>query len=219
MLGVRFGKSSSVTDESLYEDTLKEAVQTFQARYHHRVADGLVGPGTRERLVLELLHQFSPSIFDRLTRPERWEQPSVFIGYAWADAEIVNELDQWLRDHGLKVVRDTESFVAGATIQENIARALATADKILAVFSKHSRDRDWPHLERALAEQVEARLGVPVLIYLRLDDTALPAHDPTRLAIVARGSTLKGVGEQILRAVTGSNLHQPRYSYDENRTL
>jgi hypothetical protein len=128
-------------------------------------------------------------------------------------------IDQWLRDHGLRVVRDCQFFVAGTTIQENIVRALSQSDKILAVLSKNSRDRDWPRLERELAEQVEARLGAPVLVYLCLDDTALPAHDSTRLAILAKDKALKQVGEEILHAVAGVPIPQWQYVYDETKPL
>jgi|SRR5664280_495715 len=207
------------TDEHLYDETLREAVRDFQAKYGHRVTDGLVGPGTRERLVSELLHRFSPSIFARFRRPEAWSRPSVFISYATADRERVNKVDQWLRDHGLRVVRDCQFFVAGTTIQENIVRALADSDKILAVLSIHSRDRDWPRLERELAEQVEAKLGAPVLIYLCLDDAALPTHDSTRLAILVKDKTLKQVGDEILHAVSGVPIPQWQYPYDEDEPL
>ena len=135
------------------------------------------------------------------------------------DRERVNKIDQWLRDHGLRVVRDCQFFVAGTTIQENIVRALSHSDKILAVFSSSSRDRDWPRLERELAEQVEAKLGAPVLIYLCLDDAALPVHDSTRLAILVKGKTLKQVGEEILHAVAGVPIPQWQYAYDENEPL
>jgi hypothetical protein len=219
MIDIRSAQTSDTADEELFDETLTRAVRDFQVRYHHRVADGAVGPGTRERLVSELLHRFSPSIFDRLHRTEGGERPSVFISYAWADTERVNKLDQWLRDNGVQVVRDSQFFIAGASIQENIAMALASADKILAVFSRASRDRDWPRLERALAEQVEARLGMPILIYLRIDDAELPAHDPTRLAIVAKDQPLREVGEQVLRAVTGRSMRAPTYAYDENQPL
>jgi hypothetical protein len=217
MLGVEFPAAGS--DELLYDTTLREAVRTFQSKYSHRVADGLVGPGTRERLVSELLHRFSHSIFVRLRRPEAWSLRSVFISYASADREQVDKLDQWLRDHGLRVVRDCQFFIAGTTIQENIVRALSQSDKILAVLSKNSRDRDWPRLERELAEQVEASLGAPVLIYLCLDDVALPSHDSTRLAISAKGKTLKQVGEEILHAVAGVQIPQWQYAYDETMPL
>ena len=206
-------------EDELYDDSIHDAVRRFQSSHGHRVADGLVGPGTHELIVSELLHQFSPSIFARLRRPEIWDRPSVFISYASADTDVVNKVDQWLRDHGVRVIRDCQFFVAGATIKDNIFRALAHSDRILAVFSVNSRDRDWPRLERGLAEQVESRLGVPVLIYLCLDDAPLPAHDSTRLAILSKGKSLKQVGEEILHAVAGVSLPQWQYPYDENAQL
>jgi hypothetical protein len=154
-----------------------------------------------------------------LKRPEGWNRPAVFISYASADRDRVNKLDQWMRDHGLVVIRDCQFFVAGATIQDNINRAVATSDKIVAVLSKNSRDRDWPRLEREFAEQVEARLNEPVLIYLCLDDTALPAHDSTRLAIKAKGKTLKHVGEEVMNAVAGVPIPQWEYEYDEEKPI
>lgn len=205
------------TDNQLYDETLRGGVKKFQVKYKHRIADGRVGPGTRERLASEILHQFDPSIFARLKRPEGWNRPSVFISYASADRDPVNKLDQWLRDNRLRVVRDCQFFVAGATIQDNINRAVAAADKILAVLSRNSRDRDWPRLERELAEQVEARLGTPVLIYLCLDDAPLPDHDSTRLAIRAKGKTLKHVGQEVMNAVAGVPIPQWKYEYDEDQ--
>ena len=87
------------------------------------------------------------------------------------------------------------------------------------MFSKNSRERDWPQLERALAEQVEKRLGSPVLIYLCLDNSELPAHDSTRLAIRAHGKNLKQVGAEVLHAVAGVPLEHWHYTYDENEPL
>ncbi|MFZ2404552.1 MAG: TIR domain-containing protein [Methylobacter sp.] len=217
MLGIEFPRGTA--DELVYDETLRDAVRTFQSKYRHRVTDGFTGPGTRERLVSELSHQFSPSIFARLRRPETWSRRSVFISYSSVDRERVNKIDQWLRDKGLRVVRDCQFFVAGTTIQENIVRALAHSDKILAILSNSSRDRDWPRFERELAQQVETKLGTPVLIYLCLDDAALPAHDSTRLAIHSKGKTLKQVGEEILHAVAGVPIPQWQYAYDENEPI
>jgi TIR domain len=206
-------------DDDLYDESLRGAVRAFQVTYGHRVKDGFVGPDTREHIVSELLRRYSPSIFARLSRPEAWDRLSVFISYASADIDTVNKIDQWLRDHGLRVLRDCQFFVAGSTIRDNIVTALAHSDKILAVFSKNSRDRDWPRLERELGEQVEAIVGAPILIYLCIDDAALPAHDSARLAILAKGKTLKQVGEEVLHAVAGVPLQQSQYAYDENEPL
>lgn len=206
-------------DEDLFDESLRAAVREFQVKYGHRVADGQIGPGTRSRLTSEILHKFDPSIFQRLRRPEQRRRPSIFLSYAWRDAERVDKLDQWLRDHGVQVIRDKDSFVAGDSIQENISRAVSAADKIVVVLSQHSRFRDWPLLERAVAEQLESRIGTSVLIYLQLDDTSLPVHDPTRVAISAAGVPLKQVGERLLHAVTGKPLTTPNYPYDENEPL
>jgi len=210
---------TSNDDTDFYDESLKMAVKKFQSTYQHRVADGLVGPGTRRLLVSEILHRSGPSIFQRLFRPEQRQLPCVFLSYAQADADRVDKLDQWLRDHGVQVIRDRDYFVAGVSIQENITQAVSVADKIVAVLSHNSRDRDWPLLERAIAEQVESRIGASMLIYLRLDDTSLPAHDSTRLAIPAKGLTLKEIGERILHAVAGTRLTAPYHAYDENEPL
>jgi hypothetical protein len=209
----------SKLDEDVYDDDLRAAVRQFQQSLHHLPADGLVGPGTRQRIVAEVLHQYSASKFLRLRRPEFRQKPSVFISYAWADTAKVDKLDQWLRDHGVQVVRDREIFVAGSTIEESIAQAVATSDKILAILSHESRHRDWPQLERALAEQVESRLGERVLIYVRLEEMALPLHDSTRIAIDAFGHSLKDVGRHVLHAVSGVPLPPSGFSYDEDEPL
>ncbi len=208
-------------DRNLFDESLLAAVREFQLRYHHRVADGLIGPGTRRLLTREILHAMgdNTSIFQRLQLPEQRREPSVFLSYAWSDSERVDKLDQWLRDRGIHVIRDQDSFIAGESIQENIARAISDADKIVAILSQNSRDRDWPRLERTLAEQLESSIGTSVLIYVRLDDAELPTHDSTRVAISARGVPLKEVGQRILHAVRGANLIAPTHPYDENEPM
>jgi hypothetical protein len=216
-LGLDFPSGSSDDADEIFDESLRCSVEAFQVTSHHRVHDGLVGPGTRERLVRELLHRFDPSIFQRLYR--RNAPPSVFISYASIDSGAVNKLDQWLRDHKLRVIRDCQFFVAGSTIEENIGEALAQADKILAVLSKNSRDRDWPRLERVLTEEIERKIGARLLIYLCLDESQLPAHDSTRLAIRAAGKPLKQVGAEVLHAVAGVPIEQWQYAYDEDEIL
>jgi hypothetical protein len=206
-------------DSALFDKDLEEAVKHFQQQFCHRVSDGLVGPGTRKLLVSHLLNRYSPDIFLRLDRSEVGEGPSVFLSYAWKDSAKVDKLDQWLRDRGVKVFRDHHSFTAGSTISDNVRECVAMADKTVAVFSANSRDRDWPRLERTIAEEVEVRLGRPVLIYLCLDDSPLPAHDPTRLAILGTVNTLKQVGEEILHSLTGTVLEPRRHHYDEDEPL
>ncbi|MGH7428732.1 MAG: TIR domain-containing protein [Candidatus Methylomirabilaceae bacterium] len=215
LLGVVHEQGGS--DSDLFDEALEGAVRRFQDQFRNRVSDGQVGPGTRRLIVSNLLGRFDASIFLRLKRPQL--APSVFLSYTWLDSRKVDKLDQWLRDHGIRVIRDQTSFEAGVSIPENIRRAVAEADKVVAVFSAHSKDRDWPRLEKAIAEEVEHRLGRPVLLYVALDDTPLPSHDPTRLAILAKAKALRQVGAEVLHALTGAGIEPVRVEYDETKPL
>lgn len=140
------------------------------------------------------------------------------MSYAWADEAPVNKLDQWLRDHGIGVIRDVTDFKPGSLIPDNIWNSVLSADKVIAVYSQQSKVRDWPSFEHQIAEQVENFIKVPLLIYLRLDDTPLKAYDPYRIAIEAKGKTLKQIGLAIQ-----SSLDMPseatRFDYDKDAPL
>ncbi|HEX3552191.1 MAG TPA: TIR domain-containing protein [Thermoanaerobaculia bacterium] len=203
----------------LFDEELFETVQKFQRDYHHPIVDGKVGPNTRRRLIGELLTRHGPGIFARLRKDDADKTPSVFLSYAWDDSDKVDKVDQWLRNNGVRVLRDRDFFVAGMTIDENIRSAISRADKIVVFYSVNSKERNWPHLERTIAEEVERRLDKRILIYVRLDDSPLPAHDPTRLAVNAAGQPLRAVGEAILQALTGAGLSQRTIPIDENEPL
>jgi TIR domain-containing protein/putative peptidoglycan binding protein len=203
----------------IFDEELQQQVKDFQERFRHRVADGEVGPGTRRLITKHLLAGSDPSLFNRYFKPETSELPCVFISYAWKDEEKVHKLVQWLRDREIKVILDADSFIAGETVRDSIRRAVAEADKVVAVFSENSKDRDWPQFERAIAEQLESVLGQKLLIYLCLDDTPLPEHDNARLAIAGGQKPLKSLGNKILETLTGSASPMPRVPYDEDEPL
>jgi hypothetical protein len=206
-------------DPELFDDQLAEAVTRFQQEVRHRNVDGRIGPGTREKLVMSLLRgDRGASQFAKLDRSEITRMPTVFLSYAWADRIPVDKLDQWLRDHGVNVIRDINDFEAGSNIKDNIWASVHLADKVIAVYSKRSRNRDWPNFEHQISEQVELQIGAPVLIYLRLDETPLKKHDPHRIAIPASGSTLKEVGQAILKALN-LPFERARYEYNEDEPL
>lgn len=210
--------SGHVDDPEFFDHNLEKQVKAFQRQSNHPMDDGKVGPGTRSRLVRILLAQFDVNVFLVRLKKNEDDQPTVFISYAWTDSERVDKLDQWLRNHGVRVLRDRELFVAGKTLNDNIRAAIARADKVIVCYSKHS-SRDWPQFERAIADQVEKRMNTTVLIYVRLDDTALPLHDPTRLAIEAVGVPLRTVGLRLLHAVTGAKIPPPTIEIDENAPM
>jgi hypothetical protein len=142
-------------DPELFDEELFQLVRKFQRDYHHSIVDGKVGPNTRRRLISTVLRRHGPSVFNRLRKDDVDKIPSVFLSYAWADTDKVDKVDQWLRNHGVRVLRDLDIFVAGSTIDENIRSAVARSDRIIVFYSKSSKDRDWPRLERSIAEEVE----------------------------------------------------------------
>jgi TIR domain len=205
-------------DPELFDQELSEAVQAFQDHTRHRNSDGRVGPGTRAQLVTTLLERFGTLRFADLDGSDVIRIPTVFLSYAWRDSQRVDKLDQWLRDHGVRVIRDIDSFSAGSNIKVNIRKSILSADKVLAIHSKQSRNRDWPAFEHQIAEEIESLVKSPVLIYLRLDNTPLKAPDPHRIALEARGKPLKQVGSEILRALDVP-VQRARYDYNEDDPL
>ena len=208
----------SSDDPLLFDENLSAAVTLFQRRLHHRSNDGRIGPRTRVRLVNALLVEFGASRFLELDRSEVTRPPTVFLSYAWGDSDAVDKIDQWLRDRNVSVIRDIDSFVAGDDIKLSIKHSVSVADKVIAIYSKRSKNRDWPSLERQYSEEVERKIRAPILIYLCLDQTPLKKHDPHRIAVRAEGRTLKMIGEDLLKAL-GVPLERPKRDYDENKPL
>ncbi len=116
--------------------------------------------------------------------------PRVFLSYAHSDRESVAAVDQWLRDKGARVDIDDRELVAGRDIRDEIIRMIERAGKVVCFYSKSSSDRYYTKLERRLTEEVELKSQMNgnkrvVLIYFRLDDTALPPESAYKLAINA----------------------------------
>jgi hypothetical protein len=109
-----------------------------------------------------------------------------------------------------------KGLITGEQFMQKISEERATYQKLITNLSgrvilwpsstvpnarKKFQTRRHPVLERAIAEEVEARIGVPILIYVCLDDTPLPKHDDKRIAIKAKKQPLKVVGGKILHAL------------------
>lgn len=202
-----------------YDAALAACVREFQKEHGHPHRDGQVGSGTRRLLVEVLLRKIGPGAFKRMKETEEKRPPVVFVSYTWLDSEKVEKVDQWLRDHEIQVLRDNRDFIPGMQLPEMIRAAVQRADKVIAVYSEHSKSRDWPRFEREVAEQKEAASKSGFIIYLLLDDVSLPAHDPNRIYVKGTGRILREIGEDLLQGVLGQSKQPPRIPYDEDKML
>jgi len=203
LLGI---KGNRTNGNEVFDDDLSEVVRQFQLKYRHRAQDGIVGPGTRRLLLEQFLDVYPPEVFRRL--PAQRQHRSVFLSYAHDDAAQTDMLDRWLRESGVCVVRDLWHFKAGGEVAESARKAIAASDKVLAMLSANSRERRWPLLEWAFAEEVERQIKTPILLFVCLDRSPLPAQHQDRLAIPA-GIPLEEQGRKILHALGLAALEPP----------
>jgi len=182
-------------NSDLFDGTLGEAVRQFQTQYRHHVTDGCVGPGTCRLLVSAFVDNFHLETFKRL--PEQKPQRSVFFSYASRDAPKIEPIEAWLSANGVLVLRDRWIFKAGIDLTESIRMAIASADRVLAMLSRNSRDHKWPMMEWAFAEEVERHIKRPILLYVCLDETPLPPRHEDRLAI-SSGLPVEAIGKKVL---------------------
>ncbi|MFN0213150.1 MAG: TIR domain-containing protein [Saprospiraceae bacterium] len=76
---------------------------------------------------------------------------SVFISYNHGDREAVDNIESYLEEKGLRVIRDTEDMHAGESIQAFIHRVMQEEGIILSVVSRNSLRSGWVGLENDLA--------------------------------------------------------------------
>jgi len=133
--------------------------------------------------------------------------PIVFISYAWADELSALAIDQWLRDHGARVLIDRRDFIPGNDIEAEIVRCIRDSGKVVCIYSKNSSNRPYPELERRIAAALEREEGNEGtarhrrLIYFCIDDTPLPIEALPRLAIKAINMDFESACEELWRSV------------------
>jgi hypothetical protein len=132
--------------------------------------------------------------------------PRVFMSYSWQDEEAVLAVDQWLRNHGVKVVIDRRDFLPGSDLYDQMVETIKGVDKVVIFYSQNSRDRPYTTLERRIAQEVEIQSNSEeenkiLLIYFQLDDENLPTEVSHRLSIRARGRGFEEVCQKLLDAV------------------
>ena len=130
------------------------------------------------------------------------KSPKVFISYAWADELSALAIDQWLRDHGARVLIDRRDFIPGNDIEAEIVRCVRDAGKVVCIYSKNSSNRPYPELERRITAALEKEKSKHRrLIYFCIDDTPLPLDALSRLAIKAANMNFDSACEQLWCAI------------------
>lgn len=213
---VELGYRIPITDT--FSQDIEQQLIEFQKKHHARNEDGKFGPGTKTLLTEKALEGLGPDFFGKL-KPTFPRFHRVFISYAWKDGTKVDKLDQWLTDNSLLVTRDTRDFPAGQQLPDAIQRSLHLSDRACIVYSAASRSRNWPTFERYAAEEVEKLRRIPFLVYVLLDGCEPPKHDPNRIYIDASKKSLREVGNDLIRAVTGQTGAPPKVEYNEDQPL
>ena len=90
----------------------------------------------------------------------RGDTAKVFLSYTWADKTAVLGVDQWLRDHGARVILDERNFIAGENIRDEILHWIREAGVIVCFISLESIDGPDAGLLQGLLFGVWGRGGV-----------------------------------------------------------
>ena len=132
----------------------------------------------------------------------------VFISYAWADEVSALAIDQWLRNHGARVLIDRRDFLPGNDIEAEIVRCVRKAGKVVCIYSRNSATRPYPELERRITaalekQQVTRGKRARRLLYFCIDDTSLPMEALPRIAITASEMDFETACQELWRAILG----------------
>jgi peptidoglycan hydrolase-like protein with peptidoglycan-binding domain len=193
-------------DDELFDADLQSAVRAFQAWQGHSSVDGVVGPGTRDRLARVAWERCGPRFLLVLQGLRKDVRPRAFLSHASADTPAVEAIEAYLAARDVAVVRYTHSFIPGHEIAEEIEGAVARADKVVVFRSAHAARSSWVLREIQLALELERALHLHLLIHVLLEAGIVDPADESRILIQAAGRPLDAVGDDLLRA-----LHGPRH--------
>lgn len=104
----------------------------------------------------------------------------LFISYSHLDNALVNKLEQFFSDKGIRFWRDVHHATAGR-LESQIDRAIRSNPTVLLVLSINSVKSDWVQHEVRLARSLEIEIGRDVLCPIALDDSWKSCKWPKRL--------------------------------------
>lgn len=129
------------------------------------------------------------------------EVPSVFISYAHEDKDLARALADGLEAAGLRVWIDDNELLAGDSIIEQIAQAVADIDFFCALVSDASRESKWCQKELSLAMTSGLIREGAKVIPLRVGDVAMPDSIIDKLYVPLDADDVSATVERIVRDV------------------
>lgn len=204
-----------------YTSEVRDTVATFQKMVKHQNVDGVVGPGTRMKLVTAALQrsEVGAQFFAKLDATWEREFYAAFVSYAWVDTTMLDKICACLEDKGARVLRDKWDFVASGELKDEIRRNIEEADTVLSVVTDESLGRDWVTYENQVAAVVGQWKPEPFCLYLKLTAKPMPAHLASRLYIEGQGRTLEQIGVDVEYAIRRRGKVHGAMEYDPNEIL
>ncbi len=208
MAGIDFSnlnlRNANLSNCDLTNARLRDATVTF-TNFKNAILNDADFKGAKNltKSQLESAREARSVLFDaaKFSEPKLpGDVPQVFLSYAWDDKSAVLAVDQWLRDHGARVLLDERNFLVGESIREEILRWIKAAGVIVCFISKNSKDRHYPKLEREIAETLRGK-GDARVVYFTLDDTILDILQESRLYIPGHSLSFQEACEILWRGI------------------
>jgi len=130
------------------------------------------------------------------------QTPSVFINYSHEDKALARSFAAELEVRGLKVWIDENELLAGDSIIERIASAVAGVDFFCALVSEAARRSDWCRKELSMAITGELGREGAKVIPLRVGNTEMPESLRDVLWVPLDPHDIGAAADRIARDVT-----------------
>ncbi len=111
---------------------------------------------------------------------------SCFVSYSLSDEEFANRLVTDLQSVGVRCWFAPQDLKVGDDIRIGLDSAIAAADKVLLVLSKHSVGSKWVRREVEKAIEKERTTGKTIVFPIRVDDAILQTSDSWALDLRTR---------------------------------
>jgi hypothetical protein len=147
-----------------------------------------------------------------------------FISYSRKDSAFVDSFEQWLKNAGLSIFRDTSDISGGTHFTTDLAKLIEESRTLIAIVSRNSVESKWvgAEWEQAVNKQIRARGGrkwrfnvLPIDIDGAMEAGNIPYWLNTKSTVILRNATLDlATADNILSTLAGWNTDEHREQRD-----